>query len=296
MENKNLTKTKTSQESLVPTQLLILQNPQGEHYDEYVKLKLDNGGGSAVIMLSGSTTWNEVSGKRTISGTGLIIIKGDLKISNLTFSEDFTGYLISLSSSFIRNLMIDFSSSSLIHQMKDGPAVKSISDTEIKIYKQYIYLITQNISLYPEDGAMTVTHYLVKAFFYKILVKFVVYKSDEIHNQKERIAKDFLRLANQDGAKYRNLDYYAKKLCVTKKYLPGVESKNTGKPSHYWVEEATMNKARYLLKSTMLSICQISDALNFPTPGDFSRFFKRNEKITPLQFRKMSIESMDLRA
>ena len=280
----NLTNSKNIH--LVPGQIIIIEKLKKEKYDFYEKDAFGSGGGCAIIMTDGSMNWKDEVGRHIVNGSSIILFKNNSPISELTIDIEFEGYIICTSQSYIDNLLIDFSKTYLKSALKDGPVVKAVNSKEVEIFQQYIYLMIDTIASYEDESSQAISKCLGKAFLYRILSKFEAYRRDEIRDHKDRISREYLRLVDIYGSTNRNLDFYAEKMCVSKKYLSATVSKQTGKDSHYWVEEATMSKARYMLKSTMMTIFQISDSLNFTTPGDFSRFFRRNSGMTPLQFRK----------
>lgn len=94
-----------------------------------------------------------------------------------------------------------------------------------------------------------------------------------------------MSLIHENGTKHRDLEFYADKLCISPKYLSHVVSKVTGRKCLSWIEDFTINKARQLLKSTDLSISQISYELNFAAPTDFCRYFRSRTGISPKQYR-----------
>lgn len=52
-----------------------------------------------------------------------------------------------------------------------------------------------------------------------------------------------------------------------------VLKKSTGQTFHFWVIEFIMREAKLLLRSTTISITEISEKLNYPNPSFFSRVF-----------------------
>ena len=52
-----------------------------------------------------------------------------------------------------------------------------------------------------------------------------------------------------------------------------VLKKSTGQTFQFWVIEFIMREAKLLLRSTTISITEISEKLNYPNPSFFSRVF-----------------------
>ncbi|MDR1683483.1 MAG: helix-turn-helix domain-containing protein, partial [Candidatus Symbiothrix sp.] len=84
----------------------------------------------------------------------------------------------------------------------------------------------------------------------------------------------------------KQVGFYAEKLCLTPKYLSRIIKQNTGKSAHEWLDDYVMLEAKALLKSTNMTIQQISDELNFPSQSFFGKFFKREEGISPRAYKK----------
>lgn len=105
-------------------------------------------------------------------------------------------------------------------------------------------------------------------------------------SRQEGITDTFFKLLHQHHAQERYASFYAEKMCLTPKYLAHIVKLVTGKTPHFWISEFTVKKAMVLLKSSDLTVSQISDELKFPNPSFFSRFFRKHTGMTPLQFRK----------
>jgi AraC-type DNA-binding domain-containing proteins len=58
-----------------------------------------------------------------------------------------------------------------------------------------------------------------------------------------------------------------------------------GKSAGEWIDERVILEVKALLKSTNMTIQQISDELNFPTQSSFGKYFKRLTGISPKEYR-----------
>ena len=79
----------------------------------------------------------------------------------------------------------------------------------------------------------------------------------------------------------RTVQFYADKLNITSKYLTTAIKRATGRPVLEWLHEAVLVEAKMLLKTTDLTVQEISDRLNFSSPSAFVQFFKKHTGITP---------------
>jgi AraC-like DNA-binding protein len=62
--------------------------------------------------------------------------------------------------------------------------------------------------------------------------------------------------------------------------------KQTGKTAQEHIHSALLGAAKILLVQTDLSMKEIAYRLSFKEPAHFANFFKKLEKVTPLQYRK----------
>lgn len=108
---------------------------------------------------------------------------------------------------------------------------------------------------------------------------------DANSHQKEQVTVFFkLLLANHKTEK--SLQFYADKMCLTPKYLSTIIKDRTGRTAFSWINEVLIATTKYKLKTTDLTILQISEELNFPNPSFFGRFFKKHTGMTPVQYRE----------
>ena len=66
--------------------------------------------------------------------------------------------------------------------------------------------------------------------------------------------------------------FYARELCLTPKYLSSVVKKTTNRTVTEWINETVVLDAKTQLKSSQMTVQQIANYLNFPTPSFFGRF------------------------
>ncbi|TCO73123.1 helix-turn-helix domain-containing protein [Marinisporobacter balticus] len=60
----------------------------------------------------------------------------------------------------------------------------------------------------------------------------------------------------------------------------------TGDTVYAYIKKVKIEKAKYLLKNTDMSILEITNEIGYENPSKFSNLFKRYNDITPLKYRK----------
>ena len=95
----------------------------------------------------------------------------------------------------------------------------------------------------------------------------------------------FIALVNEHCRREHRLSFYADRLCLTQRHLGVVVKSVSGNTAKEWIDRAIITEAKVLLKHTDKTVAQISDALNFPNPGFFTKYFKRLAGVTPRDYR-----------
>ncbi len=96
----------------------------------------------------------------------------------------------------------------------------------------------------------------------------------------------FLEILNTHFRHHHDIPFYASQLNISPRYLSMIVKKLTGDTVLHYINERIALEACWLLKSTDKSIQQISEELHFSDQASFSKFFKRNRKKNPLQYRR----------
>lgn len=85
----------------------------------------------------------------------------------------------------------------------------------------------------------------------------------------------------------RDVSFYAKKLCISERYLSKLCKAETGKTPKILINQSLIGEIKNALLTTEMSHQQIADRFGFPDQSAFGQFFKRQEGISPSEFRKM---------
>lgn len=102
---------------------------------------------------------------------------------------------------------------------------------------------------------------------------------------EEQLSSDFLALVQKKFSKVKSVQGYADILGVTPRNLTQTVFRTHKKTALSFIHIRIIREIQYLLCFSTMSIKQISHALNFEKPTQFSRFFKHHEKISPREYR-----------
>lgn len=156
---------------------------------------------------------------------------------------------------------------------KDVPDITAILN---RLQKEYSETSNANLNI--------VQSYLI-TLFYEMNKNSV--KSSKSISAAEVIANKFKELIYTNIKTHHQVNYYASLLNVTPNHLNKSVKTVTGKSAAKWIEETILLEAKYLLYQTTLSVSEIAMQVGHEDHSYFSRFFKKHEGITPVQYRKL---------
>lgn len=220
-----------------------------------------------------------------ITAPFLFIILADQVLQHEYLSDDFSGHFIVMSKRFLENLsMNQQASAGLFLSVKEIPFIQ-LNDESLQQMITYYDLFKSAVKMKDNPYRMETVKHLNQAFFYGTSYQFHKIQGKEFKTKNEVLVKAFLEIVNTHFKEERGMEFYARKLFLTPKYLSKVIKNTSGKSGSEWINSYVILEAKALLNSTNMTIQQISDQLNFPTQSFFGRYFKRHVGVSPKQYR-----------
>ena len=116
-----------------------------------------------------------------------------------------------------------------------------------------------------------------------------LYRGKQWPNQtltrSDEIQKKFLGLVMKHYTSNRQTSFYASHLSISPQHLCMIVKQKTGRSVSDIIADMVIMDAKSQLKSTDLTIQEISYSLNFPNVSFFGKYFKRYVGISPQKFR-----------
>lgn len=198
--------------------------------------------------------------------------------------DDFTGFGIMMSSDFTdsMNLPVSLQERLFIKNTQFYSISSEVVDVLSSVYRQVSSLIKQYDNPYKED----IIRHLFSAYYYGLgyYMHGLQSKPSSLTAQQEKCEK-FMSLVSEHFKTEREIEFYANKLCVSKKYLSSLLKQETGMTALEWIERYVVLYAKSCLTSTTMTIQQISDELEFSSQSVFGKYFKRVEGVSPKAYR-----------
>lgn len=205
----------------------------------------------------------------------------------LATSSDFEAHYFSIQGTSAKewNAFIDLDTVfSLSSYIAKHPHTQ-LSLDETLVMTQYLNLLK---SRYEADAQAIIIRFILSAFTLELNRIFTAReKSDRSKiSRQEDILWKFLTLLKQYHKEERTVNFYADKMCISPKHLSSVIKQMSHKTAHEIIADFVTMTAKRLLKSTTMSIQEISDELNFANQSFFGKFFKQNTGQSPSAYRR----------
>lgn len=214
-----------------------------------------------------------------------------IKVNELvdTDQKDMRYLVVAMSKDFLSSLALDANK-----MFNDGLSLindpfMSLDEENSKLLGDHLKLISTVV-----DSSLThkkdVVRTLMSSLLYVITgmwaARSLKEEEKEITSSRSRmIFEQFMRLVNEYHTRYRNVGFYADKLCLTPKYLSKLVKNASGRSAPDWIDAYVILEAKNLLKHSNISIKEIVYRLNFPNQSVFYKFFKARTNMTPSEYR-----------
>jgi AraC family transcriptional regulator, transcriptional activator of pobA len=130
---------------------------------------------------------------------------------------------------------------------------------------------------------------LLLAFLFDCKALYENYRSSlEQQGTKSSLVTRFQQLLEQHYLTKQSIKEYAAMLHVSPNHLSQVVSSSLGHKASNLITDRVLLEAKKLLRYSDLSIAEIGDYLGFSEPTHFTRFFKRNTDVKPLEYRQQA--------
>lgn len=216
-------------------------------------------------------------------GPAIVNARNGETLQLLGISPDFSASFIVMSKFFVEDIFLHINDMQNLSAVARHPVIAVPEDLLPKFENLY-----QSLRLVSSD---TRNPQLLKALQHSIIAFYYryAYRCYRLHeaapDSATRLSDRFIMLVKDKFRTERFLEYYAEQLGVTPKHLSRTVKAQTGYSAASWIERFLILEAKILLKSTNLTVQQISDNLNFPTQSFFGKYFKKNVGVSPKFYR-----------
>ena len=218
----------------------------------------------------------------------LLFISDQHIVDHYTFSPDFECQCIMLTTKYYHGFVQNVRnvSSLLLFSMKNP--VVTLTAREAQVYNNYFQTIREKMSDTEHHYRTDLVKSLLLAMFYDM--SNVIWRVEQ-HETKtmtrlDIIFSQFIHLLEQHFRTERRVNWYARQLNITPKYLSEAIKLISKRTPNEWIDDYVVLEIRVQLKNTTKSIKEIVEELHFPNQSFFSKYFREHVGISPSEYRK----------
>ena len=218
-----------------------------------------------------------------MSGPAVVSIKCGETLQLIEVSSDFSASFVVMSKNFVEDVFLHINDVQNLTAIASHPVFRIPEDIAPKFDNLYdsLHLIAADAK---NPNVLKVLRHSIIAFYFRYAYR-CFDLIEEGTDSAKRLSDRFIKLVRDNFKTQRFLEFYAAQLGVTPKHLSRTVKSQTGFSAASWIERFMILEAKVLLKSTNLTVQQISDNLNFPTQSFFGKYFKKNVGMSPKAYR-----------
>ena len=216
-------------------------------------------------------------------------------IGEYKMSEDFKLKHVAINASIFEQVMYDHMRVepnwwSKQEYVKQNP-IFHLDEKSIEFFEANFHLLSlqlnarmtdyrkQILMLFAKGAMMELLNYMDK-----LAVGWSEYSRPSV-NRSDYLFREFMRLL-QLNPHEREVQWFAKQLNVTPKYLSEVCKDRSKKSAGEWITEITVSEVKHYLQNTTMPIRDVARVLSFPNASFFCQYTKKHLGVSPNHFRK----------
>lgn len=219
----------------------------------------------------------------------LFLIREGAKITSFRCTKACMGYFVTCSTEFVESIKLDTSdmlSTAVLFSTKpcfeanssEVASLSDICDTARMVASRGALLYDKKILA----SLLTSFYYVVASIINKSMADDA---SRADGSRADELMRQFIAELSASCERERSVEYYAKQLGITPKYLSLICKKKVGVNASKVIDGAVVNKAKELLTHSGMSIQEVSERLNFVSQSFFGKYFKQRTGVSPSRYK-----------
>ena len=264
---------------------VILVNDYHCPFGEGVPFKSD--ASTAVLYEKGWVNISVNMQRYHIEAPAILIFLEDAIIEYGAQSDDLRSKVIVMSGNFTRSLFQNDSglAQSLFMTVYRRPVIQ-LKEEVLFVFDRYYQMLEDIIDYRDNPYRLETARHLTLAMFYGFTYNNYPVKELQRSSRQDEIVSQFMDLLRLHHKREHELQFYADALFVSIKHLSNTVKAATGKTAAKWIEDYVITESKALLRSTAMSVSQISDEMGFTDQSLFGKYFKRVTGMSPKEYRK----------
>jgi AraC family transcriptional activator of pobA len=235
--------------------------------------------------------------KYTENGKVLELKKGDIYFSPIAekffinyISPDYCAKKILLTDKLIINSGFSYKSNDFLKNFFNHPARRIQGQPEL--YKR---IGTEINELQALNDVNNINHYFNEMIWHRFSI--LIYELENFFQKTagitgvdsvrgDTLTMQFFSLLREHFKDHHDVQFYADKLCITRKYLSKIIRKTMHKSTKDVINHFLVVEAKLLLRKPGITLNDVITELRFLDAATFSKFFKKHTGQSPSTYRK----------
>ncbi len=244
-----------------------------------------------VLYLAHGSGYHVIDGNKYEIKPPCVFFMSPGQAHKIEFSQDIHGYIFIFTPEFYLinynnpNRLIEFPFFFTIKQ--DNPPLNLETAEDVQFLER---LFKKGIAEIQKETGQSID--LLRSLL-DLILNFCAarYTTDEniLTGKGHMVVKKFFQLVEEHYEENLSVAQYADMMALTPNHLTQTVARLTGKTSSQIIKAKQVLEIKRLLVHTNLSITEIATRLNFPDQSYFTKFFKRETGVSPLQYRSRAV-------
>jgi AraC-like DNA-binding protein len=216
----------------------------------------------------------------------VIIVQPKQILSYEYVSEDFAGSCLIFSNDFSIEVQPRLNERlPIAAAIREKPYIQ-LGSQDMQFIRKFLFTLKKVMALTENPYRLEMIKHLTMVAYYMARPRIENIIEPTKPSRQVLLIEKFTIFVRENYRTQRKTAFYADKLCLTPKYLSETVKSATGKSVSGWIDDYVILETKALLKSTNMTIQQISEELNFPSQSFFGKYFKRNVGMSPKEYRE----------
>lgn len=246
-----------------------------------------------VLFLQKGSGFHVIDGNKYEITPPCVFFMSPGQAHKLELSNDIEGFIFIFTSDFYLlnrsnpNSLIEFPFFYTIHQ--DNPPLLLGNADDVRFLEMLFHRGIQEIS--SNDSANTeLLRSLLDLILTTCATLYPINENSLNKGKGQILVKRFFHVLEENYQRNLSLSEYAGMIGITTNHLTQTVKLLTGKTSSQIIRSKQLLEIKRLLLHTNLNVSEIAAQLNFEDQSYFTKFFKRETGLTPLQYRAESFK------
>lgn len=222
-----------------------------------------------------------------IQKNDLVFVPYQQIITNVMASFDFKACCFMMSASYLESMFLltgKFWPASFV--VKNNPVIH-LSEEEMEHSLLNFNYLSQKLKQPHTEHYSEMLRLLLRSMIYDFYdhVSAKLQFPDYSYTSAENIFTKFMKLAEEETPRHREVGYYADRLSITPKYLAMICKQSSGNTASAILNTMSLEYIKTQLRSSDKSIKEIANEAGFSNLSFFGKYVKRGLGVSPREYR-----------